>query len=528
MTAYIHIGTPKTGTTTIQHFLANNRNELLKNNLCYLNYKGSLDHWFIPKLLDTLWKKSNKSLDIFYKNKHIFLDYQEEIQIIKKEVEKLNSKQAVLLSCEGIYQLCSSFEFLTIFKEILHFIGISNIKIIVYFRRPADYFIAYYTQSIKGANSNYANIFLKNPNEDIHFMIKYQLQYSKIMEIYSTIFKQDNLIIKSYDKNKFFNNNLIDDFLSIFQITQNPSFKQANNKNKSLDILGVNICNILYENINFANLIIQKNLVSSFTTIMEKFFSTRSNFLPKKSIYINYNKFYDEEIKKIETKYLNNQELFSTINLNNYKENWHIEKIDNDDFKQIILFFQEIITLILNNQKENIDPNAQNEIKKLQDIINSISFKKTTLELANLEQDLIIKKLQSKKLAKSLGIKINMDYSRVIFIQTNSAIQRIQNHLAYKLGQVIIDNSKSLWGYIRMFYVLSYIKDKHKKEQVGYQNSIKDNPNLILPPLETYPDYNEALKLKNSFTYKLGQALIQANKNWYRGGVYQVFSSRCA
>ncbi|MPV85053.1 alpha-2,3-sialyltransferase, partial [Campylobacter hepaticus] len=146
--------------------------------------------------------------------------------------------------------------------------------------------------------------------------------------------------------------------------------------------------------------------------------------------------------------------------------------------------------------------------------------KKTTLELANLEQDLIIKKLQSKKLAKSLGIKINMDYSRVIFIQTNSAIQRIQNHLAYKLGQVIIDNSKSLWGYIRMFYVLSYIKDKHKKEQVGYQNSIKDNPNLILPPLETYPDYNEALKLKNSFTYKLGQALIQANKNWYRGGVY--------
>lgn len=39
MTAYIHIGTPKTGTTTIQHFLANNRNELMKRNVCYLNYK---------------------------------------------------------------------------------------------------------------------------------------------------------------------------------------------------------------------------------------------------------------------------------------------------------------------------------------------------------------------------------------------------------------------------------------------------------------------------------------------------------
>ncbi|WP_251820513.1 hypothetical protein [Campylobacter jejuni] len=45
---------------------------------------------------------------------------------------------------------------------------------------------------------------------------------------------------------------------------------------------------------------------------------------------------------------------------------------------------------------------------------------------------------------------------------------------------------------------------------------------MILPPLESYPDYKEALKEKECFTYKLGQALIQANKTWYGGGVYQV------
>ncbi|EAI5147857.1 alpha-2,3-sialyltransferase, partial [Campylobacter jejuni] len=33
-----------------------------------------------------------------------------------------------------------------------------------------------------------------------------------------------------------------------------------------------------------------------------------------------------------------------------------------------------------------------------------------------------------------------------------------------------------------------------------------------------YPDYNEALKEKECFTYKLGEALIQASKNWYGGG----------
>ncbi|MFB1643802.1 hypothetical protein ABZN44_00005, partial [Campylobacter sp. MRC_CM2] len=42
--------------------------------------------------------------------------------------------------------------------------------------------------------------------------------------------------------------------------------------------------------------------------------------------------------------------------------------------------------------------------------------------------------------------------------QANSAKARIQNQLSYKLGQAMIENSKSILGYIRMPYVLSYIK----------------------------------------------------------------------
>ena len=97
----------------------------------------------------------------------------------------------------------------------------------------------------------------------------------------------------------------------------------------------------------------------------------------------------------------------------------------------------------------------------------------------------------------------------------NSATTRIRSHLAYKLGQALILNSKSLKGYIRMPYVLSYIKDKHKAEQKAYYEKIFTNPNLKLPPLQSYPDYKEALKEKECITYKLGEALIQ---NMKRGG----------
>ncbi len=97
-----------------------------------------------------------------------------------------------------------------------------------------------------------------------------------------------------------------------------------------------------------------------------------------------------------------------------------------------------------------------------------------------------------------------------------TAKSRIQNHLAYKLGQAMIVNSKSFLGYIRMPFVLSYIYDKHKQEQKIYQEKRKK-----LPPLEFYPDYEEALKLKNHLSYKLGQSLIEASKTRYNVGYFK-------
>ncbi|WP_258108701.1 hypothetical protein [Campylobacter lari] len=162
------------------------------------------------------------------------------------------------------------------------------------------------------------------------------------------------------------------------------------------------------------------------------------------------------------------------------------------------------------------------QIDKLNHIVTSLPIKKQQLEISNLEQDLINKKLQTKQLSKKLGIKMNDFMPKITMISPVSAKARIQNQLSYKLGQAMIVNSKSILGYIRMPFVLSYIKDKYKQEQKIYQEKIKKVPSLKLPPLEDYPDYQEALKEKECLTYKLGQALIQANKTWYGGGVYQT------
>ncbi|WP_223209456.1 hypothetical protein [Campylobacter coli] len=187
-----------------------------------------------------------------------------------------------------------------------------------------------------------------------------------------------------------------------------------------------------------------------------------------------------------------------------------------------------INSLTQEKQKLEQDYKAQiqilnNKTDELQNRLKSPQVKKENLELLILDQDLFNKKLEGQKLAKSLGIKTNTMDSEITFIQVNSAKARIQNHLSYKIGQVLIQNSKSLWGYIRMPFILSYIKDKHNKEQSIYKVKMKENPNLALPPLESYPDYKEALKEKKCFTYKLGESFIQAHNNWYKGGYISFY-----
>ena len=135
------------------------------------------------------------------------------------------------------------------------------------------------------------------------------------------------------------------------------------------------------------------------------------------------------------------------------------------------------------------------------------------------------KQLESKnKILESMNKTLESKTKEMDFtLHYGTAKDRIHNHLSYKLGKAMIENSKSILGYIRMPYVLSYIKEQHHKEQKQYQEQIKKNPNLKLPKLESYKDYKEALKEKECFTYKLGEALMKADKTWYKGGYVKLW-----
>lgn len=100
------------------------------------------------------------------------------------------------------------------------------------------------------------------------------------------------------------------------------------------------------------------------------------------------------------------------------------------------------------------------------------------------------------------------------------AKERITQQLAYRLGKICIENSKSFKGYIKLPFKLLNETRSYRREKEIQKALVKLNPAFSLPKLEEYADYNEALKLKEHLSYKLGLALIEANNGG--GGHYQT------
>ncbi|EOA0725315.1 hypothetical protein ACHJ2L_001537 [Campylobacter coli] len=461
MTAYVHIGNWKTGSTTIQNFLT-------------LNYDGLINLGFLyPKTLRS--RINHNILRDIPKNPELFKQY---YSTLKHEIKNSNCNN-VIFSQESFIDLTKNIDLIYNLKNILMSVGFDKIYIILYVRDTYSFLNSLCSQEVRARHLDTARNTLAKD-----FRMRFLFDYRMVIDYYSQVFNKENLIVKLFDKNEFYQEDLLKDFLNIFNIKMQDSFVKPNKeiKNKSLNLLGIELAQRLQKDIGIPWLALQKIYNKYFT-----FDDPYLKFQPPKEIIQSYIDYFEESNEWVRKEFFPHKErLFPKKDLSDYKENYELKEMKPEYWDRIAEFIADIV-----KTKNQAIQNKDNQIER---------------QLGIVSNDAVV----------SHGNKITI-------IHPNSAKSRIQNHLSYKLGQAMIINSKSILGYIRMPFVLSYIKDKHKQEQKIYQEKIKKDPSLKLPPLESYPGYKEALKEKECFTYKLGEALIRANNNWYGGGYIKLW-----
>ncbi|OCR15001.1 hypothetical protein [Helicobacter pullorum] len=626
MTAYVHIGTEKTGTTSIQYFLAKNDENWLKKGFVYVeSIRKNGQHWVLTDLLNIHCLK--------VKNEQQKLFYQDRMEKLKQEVRE-NKNKIFIFSSEGLTWALDLTQIKPVkaLNDLLYSLGFSDIKIILYLRNQADLMVSASSENIKSHQPFYA----ANTSPSKFTKTPHTYDFKNIIQKYGEVFGKENLIVRLFDKNEFKDGDLLKDFVDAIGLKWDDSFIIPENQNETLDLIGFELGKRI--NSHFKN-VGERNLCGVQLFASPLYFSSKDKelkFMPKKEHYQIWNDYFEETNEWVRKEFFPYKErLFPKKDLSNYKENYELKEMKPEYWDRIAKFIVDLakdrkkiiddkdkliaqkdqiiqtknqeleskteeltsktqqltqtknqldtIKVQLDSTKQQLDSKVKELDSKTKEL-SSLHTQKQTLEIKNLEQDnllkqiqiqeakqdLINKQLHAKQLEKELGYEANVlkeleiknqqltqtknqldstkkqleSANKILssnpntshLIQNTSyfkgklaylntlatAKDRIHNHLSYKLGKAMIENSKSILGYIRMPYVLSYIKEQHNKEQKQYQEAIKKNPNLKLPNLESYPDYQESLKEKECFTYKLGEAFMKANKTWYKGGYVKL------
>ncbi|MCW1575337.1 hypothetical protein OLT90_05920, partial [Campylobacter jejuni] len=402
-TAYIHIGTPKTGTTSIQKFLTLNREILKQNGYYYPHAFDEKEYWYLEKMIKVI--NDHKILD-FYQF-HDVLNNDGELLLkfnnLKNEINSLEKDYKIILSSEGLYHQLSKKKEIYLLKKILLFLGFQEIFIIVYFRDPSDMLWNLYTTYVK----NHTPTKLHIEPAEINSEGRHLCDYRKCLENYSEIFGISNVLVNIYDPDYLYRKNIIFDFLK--QINYNgdtSSFIIPNFQNISLNYQGVKFFEILNKELSLLN---NQNLEEEIRWVIreysEKYLSYNKNSLrwfPAIDIFKSYIPYFTLAIK-----YLN--EKGYTIEHINYEEKCRLIEINT---KQLMFnwdYFIPIVKLIINLytdlNKHNLDNikqiNSQNNIILQQ--TNQIHGLNETLE--NKENLLTIKENQIYNLNTTLENK---------------------------------------------------------------------------------------------------------------------------
>jgi len=243
-TLYLHIGTEKTGTTSIQEFLRINRTALNAIGSYVPLSLGPSNHQWLPFSFS-----QDLTVDSFFR----MHDIKTEEQRLKAQADKkLELRDEILrsqfdswiISSEHLQScLAQKNELVELRGELSKYF--SDIKILVYLRNPIDAAMSGWSTRIKCGVSAKALV----PPSDRRVSIV--CNHKRTLQDWADIFGKENIIAKIFHPDKLSGGDVLTDFVSSIWPTMNINdFKVPVRQNESLSALGASILNQVLSSCN--------------------------------------------------------------------------------------------------------------------------------------------------------------------------------------------------------------------------------------------------------------------------------------
>lgn len=393
-TLYLHIGTSKTGTTTIQTYCGINREQLKSKGVLFP---------IMPYHYDRITKNRNGHFLYATIYENGVRNKEKEKQVLKQELDYIvdcfKDYDNVLLSEESIWWATATRR-KGLWKYLQEHSQQNNyqVKIIVYLRRQDQFMMSRYNQIIKtdtgGGTQRFYEYF-----KDMNGKYKCVMNYRQRLDYMAKFFPKENIVVKRFDRSYFYNGDLNADFLHILGVEIDDTFAELpKDENLGISVQSGELKRVL-------------NRLGSMTFAENQKLLQMLNecevLLPKREVSI----MTTEHIEKFMKKFIDDNESIAVDYIGDgkpmfnydYKQKpvWSYE--DKNYHEEVILFFAKAIDSVY---KENI------QLKKENERLNN-NIEKINKQIENINQKLNKEKSYSRETRYLLKHPIKSFYNKV-------------------------------------------------------------------------------------------------------------------
>ena len=225
-TLTLHIGTEKTGTTTLQHWLASNRAALRAQGILYPRTPGERNHVGLALYAGAYHRLGDLLAAESLQGRRQWRAYRQELaERLHAEIEAADAPQ-VVLSNEHCSSRLLSDRSVARLAALLRGLG-QRVRIVLYLRRQDAFLLSRYSTLIRGGGR------LSLPL--IAFFARADYDYARLVDRWARVFGADAISIRVFAPEHFMGGRLETDFQQAVGIPDISGFRMSRPANPSLD-----------------------------------------------------------------------------------------------------------------------------------------------------------------------------------------------------------------------------------------------------------------------------------------------------
>ena len=235
MKCYLHIGTEKTGTTSIQSFLLRNERRMKKVGYCCPKIDQQFNH---RSLAVACFDDDHRDDFTMLEGIETCEQMRRYRQKTLRQYRSLFSKDKypnVVLSSEHFQSRLVSESEVARLRAALDNFGFNEYVVIVYLREPAELAASLYCMNVKNGST------AATPGGPESPYFANVCDHRRTIERFAAQFGMSNIYPRLFSTTEFVGGNLLADFLRSIEIEETEQFIQTSSHNKGLSNLGIEL-----------------------------------------------------------------------------------------------------------------------------------------------------------------------------------------------------------------------------------------------------------------------------------------------